>query len=271
MGSIIDYYNQFDEWGRLEREPVEFMVNFHFIKQYLKPGTHVLDNGAGPGKYAVALAQEGYDVTLTDLSPRLVGLAAGKVKECKLEERFRGIHVADARDLGRFEDGRFDAVMMLGPLYHLQQEEDRKQAARELFRVVKPGGHVFVAFMSRTRHLINSLLHPQSWKPNDTMDGIDEFMRTGVFNHSDDGRFTEAYYFPIDEIRPFMEQHGFDSVKLIASGSVVQSMNEEQWAYWRGRGPEEYQRFLNRIMEAAEDPYILGASSHLLYIGVKPQ
>lgn len=47
MGSIIDYYNQFDEWGRLEREPVEFMVNLHFIKQYLKPGTHVLDNGAG--------------------------------------------------------------------------------------------------------------------------------------------------------------------------------------------------------------------------------
>ncbi len=49
MSDIISYYNTFDEWGRLEREPVEFQVNWHYIKKYLPSAGHILDNGAGPG------------------------------------------------------------------------------------------------------------------------------------------------------------------------------------------------------------------------------
>jgi 2-polyprenyl-3-methyl-5-hydroxy-6-metoxy-1,4-benzoquinol methylase len=67
---IIDYYSSFDEWGRLEREPLEFRINWHFIKTNLPPKGKVLDNGAGPGKYSMELAKLGYNVTLTDLTPR---------------------------------------------------------------------------------------------------------------------------------------------------------------------------------------------------------
>ena len=52
MSKVIQYYNQFDEWGRLEREPIEFQVNWHYIKKYLPQKGYVLDNGAGPGKYS---------------------------------------------------------------------------------------------------------------------------------------------------------------------------------------------------------------------------
>lgn len=58
---IINYY------GRLEREPIEFQVNWHYIKKYLPRSGYVLDNGAGPGKYSIELAKDGYYVTLTDL------------------------------------------------------------------------------------------------------------------------------------------------------------------------------------------------------------
>lgn len=75
MNNIIDYYNSFDEWGRLDREPIEFQVNWHYIKKYLPQNGRILDNGAGPGKYSMKLANEGYKVTLTDLTRKLVEIA----------------------------------------------------------------------------------------------------------------------------------------------------------------------------------------------------
>ncbi|RKP53216.1 class I SAM-dependent methyltransferase [Cohnella endophytica] len=264
---VIRYYGSFDEWGRLDREPVEYLVNAHHIKENLSGSRRVLDIGGGPGKYAIALAREGYEVTLADLSPRLVEQARIKAREFGVESRMGGFHVADARDLSLFEDERFDASLMLGPMYHLQSSEDRLSAVTELNRVTKRGGIVFVAFMSRLRHLATSLLDPVGWRPNDNARSITEFMDTGMFDHSDEGRFTGAYFSDIDWIEGYMEENGFESVKLIASSSVAGAMKPEQWAYWRDRGEEE--TILRMVFEASESPYLLGSSSHLLYIGRK--
>ena len=128
MGSIINYYSMFDEWGRLDREPIEFHVNWHYIQKYLPETGKVLDNGAGPGKYAMRLAQHGYEVTLTDLVPRLVEIAQGKADELGVSEQFEGFHVMDARNLSVLQDEQFDASLALGPMYHLQDEQDRIQS-----------------------------------------------------------------------------------------------------------------------------------------------
>lgn len=269
MNKMIDYYNQFDEWGRLEREPLEFIINWHHIKSMLPQSGHILDNGAGPGKYAMELAKHSYDVTLTDLTPRLVQLAREKAAELGLMERYRGFHTANATNLSLFPSEHFDASLMLGPLYHLQQLEERNLAAKELYRVTRRGGYVFVAFMSRTRHLLTSLAYPQSWKPTDNMEAIRAFLDSGIFNHSDEGRFTGVYYYNIEDIKPFMEAHGFDTVKLIGSSSIAGGLGGEQLDYWRSRGEKEYTNFVQLVCESAEDVHLLGASSHLLYIGVK--
>jgi ubiquinone/menaquinone biosynthesis C-methylase UbiE len=269
LDKIIKYYSAFDEWGRLDREPIEFIVNRHFITKFLPQKGHVLDNGAGPGKYAIDLAIQGYKVTLTELTPGLVEIAKEKAKEFNVQDRFQGFYVGDARNLHMFEDEQFDASLMLGPLYHLQTEADRVSAVRELHRVTKKQGMVFVAFMSRIRKLATSLLFPEAWKPNHTVHGISEFMETGVFNHSDEGRFTGAYFFHIKDINPFMSENGFELVGLIGSGSVAGAMKTEQWDYWRGQGEDSYRKIMDMVFESAADPYILGASSHLLYIGKK--
>ncbi|MGG1634920.1 class I SAM-dependent methyltransferase [Paenibacillus sp. NRS-1760] len=269
MSKIIQYYNQFDEWGRLDRAPLEFIVNWHFIRNYLPERGHILDNGAGPGKYAMELADSGYDVTLTDLTPRLVQLAAEKAEELGLTDRFKGFHVADARSLSSFADETFDASLMMGPLYHLQKEEDREQAVKELYRVTRSGGYVFIAFMTRIRHLLNALAYPQSWKPLDSMDEIQQFMDSGVFNHSDEGRFTGAYYYDIDAIKPFMEVQGFETVKLIGSSSVAGALTTEQFDYWRSQGNKQFSDFMQMIYDSAENIHLLGSASHLLYIGIR--
>lgn len=269
MDRVLAYYQSFDEWGRLDREPVEFMVNSHHILSNLPAEGHILDIGAGPGKYSIALAMMGYQITLADMTPRLVELAKLKVKEAGVENRFNGFHVSDARDLSRYADEQFDASLILGPLYHLQTDEDRIKAIKECWRVTKQDGIVFVAFLSRLRHLTTSLLFPEAWKPNHTADGIMEFMESGIYNHTDEGRFTGAYYFNIEEIEPFMKAEGFEMVKLISSGSIAGTMTRDQWDYWRQRGEVEYKKVIEIVMEASESPYIQGLSSHLLYIGRK--
>lgn len=267
MKEIIEYYEAFDEWGRLNREPLEFTVNWYYISKYLPPSGHVLDNGAGPGKYAMELAKQGYRVTLSDLTPRFVSVAEEQAVRLQLESQFDGFHVLNAADLHLFSDEVFDASLMLGPLYHLQAEADRSKAADELYRVTKSGGVVFVAFQTRTRMLLNSLLHPGHWKPNHTMDNLEQFWATGRFNHEDKGRFTGAYYFDTAAIEPFMKEHGFEKVSLIGSTSVGALLRPEQVDYWRDQGDEAYRKYIELMISTAEDPALLGVSSHLLYIG----
>ncbi|MFD0771818.1 class I SAM-dependent methyltransferase [Bacillus sp. CGMCC 1.60114] len=269
VNKVVEYYSAFDEWGRLDREPLEFQVNWHYIQKYLPKTGKILDNGAGPGKYAMKLAEQGYRVTLTDLVPRLVNVGENKAKELDLFNQFDGFHVADARSLTILENEQFDASLMMGPMYHLQAEQDRNLAIKELYRVTKKDGIVYIAFMPRIKHVLSSLLYPQTWKPNDNMDSIQQFMRTGEFNHSDEGRFTGAYYFNIEDIQPFMESYGFETLNLIGSSNIGTLLSKEQWEYWQNRGDNEFAQLIELLKETATNPYVLGVSSHLLYIGKK--
>lgn len=265
MENVIDYYSRFDEWGRLDREPLEFIINWHYIKAHLPSHAHVFDNGAGPGKYAIELAKLGYNVTLSDLTPRLVEVAKEKASELGLTEQFSGFHVLNATNLNGIANEVFDASLMLGPLYHLQKEEERVKAVTELFRVTKKEGIVFVAFQSRMKMTLTSLQYPQHWKPNDSMDAIETFRNMGVFNHLDAGRFTGAYYFEIKDIKPFIESNGFETIALIGSSSIGGLISNEQRQAWEEKGESE--TLIKLLIELAWDPSILGVSSHLLYIG----
>lgn len=271
-GNVIKYYSQFgeNEWLRLDRLPLEFVVNLHYIREYFPAEGKVLDNGAGPGKYAVELARTGrYTVTLTDLTRGFVELAREKAEQFGVLEHFDGFYERDARDLSGLADNSFDAALMMGPLYHLQREEDRRTALAELNRVTKPGGIVCVAVRTREHWTLNSLLHPEQWPPHNNIDRIVEFQETGCFDHTDEGRYTGAYFFRTQEIVPFMEAGGFETIKLVGSTNLGCMLSGEQRAYWQAKGEGEYQKLVELIIWMADEPSIAGMSSHSLYIGRK--
>jgi ubiquinone/menaquinone biosynthesis C-methylase UbiE len=259
------------EWARLEQPldgRIEFAVHKAWIGRFLPPApARVLDIGGGPGRYAIWLAGQGYRVTLADLSPELLALAKDKAAEAGVE--LEGIVEANAADLSRFPDGGFDAALCMGPLYHLVEEEDRRQAVSELFRVLKPGGTVFAAFLNRLQTLRVAVNQDIPFFTPYTADMIKRYHETGLLDWAGiPGTFNLAHLYHPRDIAPFMEAAGFQTSALISSQSNAADV-QKHLALFAERQPELYEWALAEFIEQANEPSILGSGFHILYIGEK--
>lgn len=143
-GYLEAYYSEKDENTRLlsQHGQVEYLTTMHYIKQYVKPGSRILEVGAGTGRYAIALARAGYQVSAVELLAHNIDIFRTQMTE----NDHIDLHQGNALDLSRFESDSFDAVLVLGPLYHLYSDDDKCQALNEAKRVLKPDGVLFAAY-----------------------------------------------------------------------------------------------------------------------------
>lgn len=149
------YENEIDEGLRITEGfgQLELVRTQAVMRPYLSGGPlSIIDIGGGTGVHAAWLAEDGHAVHVIDPVPRHVENARD------LSNRHRQItaEVGDARQL-RADDETFDAAVVLGPLYHLTDREERLKALREARRVVRPGGKLFVAAVSRFASLFYGL------------------------------------------------------------------------------------------------------------------
>jgi S-adenosylmethionine-dependent methyltransferase len=262
MERIEEFYDQDPEreWVRLESVcPTEFAVTLRALAEYLPPApATVLDIGGGPGRYAIELAQRGYAVTLADLSVGLLDVGRRRAEEAGV--KLAAIEHCNALELGRFADGAFDAVLLLGPLYHLQKEEDRRQAVREAARVLPPGGAIFAAFMNRYAwHLALARIAPQlllTFK-----DRMDETLATGRLHPGD---WTAAYFAHPSEIRPLMEGAGFETLAVMVADGLIKALDDR-----KDLDDATREAVIDLCYRLSKDPAVLGAGGHLLYAGRK--
>ena len=257
------------EWARLENPDdgaIEFEVTCQALAKYLSPQARVLDIGGGPGRYAIWLAQRGHHVSLADLSPELLSIARTKISHAGVETMVDEIVVADARDLSHWADNSFEAVLSLGPFYHLPDPNDRNLAAAELHRVLRAGGSAFVSLMPRYAFLRRTLDIPDERRHLAQPDFMERVLNEGVFVNDVPGRFTDAYGVLPEEVPPFFEQHGFKTLALLsAEGIAVNS--QRALSELATADPTAYQAALDVIIQTAGDPSILGMANHLLYVG----
>lgn len=126
------------------------------LERYLPPPPALIaDVGGGPGRYALWLTERGYRVHLIDPVPLHIEQAYGAFR-VRPDVRLAGAEVGDARAL-RLADTSTDAVLLLGPLYHLPERADRLQALAEARRVCRPGGVVIAAAISRFASTLDGL------------------------------------------------------------------------------------------------------------------
>jgi ubiquinone/menaquinone biosynthesis C-methylase UbiE len=153
---LHDYYELGEERGRLDSGvgALELLRTKELILRHLPEAPcEVADVGGGPGRYAVWLAELGHRVWLRDVVPLYVEQATVATRHLDAVD----VAVGDARKLD-LADGSVDVVLLLGPMYHLQVEADRRRALPEAQRIVRPGGLLFVAAISRWAARLHGVL-----------------------------------------------------------------------------------------------------------------
>lgn len=266
---ILSFYRQTQESKRLTtntKGQLEFARTQEIITRYLpEPPAVVLDIGGGSGPYACWLAKEGYEVHLVDP----VDLHLEQAKEAsnqQPEHPIASISFGDARDL-RFSSMSVDAVLLLGPLYHLIDKDERLLALSEAHRVLRNGGVMIAAGISRFASMLHSFFDDRFRDPV-FIDTVQNDLETG-YHQNPTGNlkyFTDAYLHHPEEFSSEVIEAGFQHQATLAVEGPAW-LFESFEDYWTDPALRPVALDLIRKIEA--EPSLLGMSAHVLAIGTK--
>ncbi|HJP61638.1 MAG TPA: methyltransferase domain-containing protein [Gemmatimonadaceae bacterium] len=262
---ITDYYERTPEEARLRYGPgpLEEARTRELIERHLpKPPAEILDIGGGAGVYAFWLAERGYQVQLVDASPRLIEEA--RRRNSSGTSRLVSCNVGDARNI-QAEDESASAVLMLGPLYHLVDAEDRLTALREACRVLKPGGVLLAAGISRFASALDGLAR-ELFMDKRFGGIVERDLRDGQHRNDTERSdfFTTAYFHRPGELREEVANAGFivENVYGIEGPGWMLADLVERW-----KEPERRELVLRAARMLETEPFVIGSSAHLLAVG----
>jgi SAM-dependent methyltransferase len=265
---VVAHYEAVAEQSRLSADTgrLEFARTCEVIARFLPPAPAVvLDVGGGPGAYACWLARRGYRVHLVDAVPLHVEQARA-ASQAQPEHPLAGAAVGDARRLDH-ADGCADAVLLPGPLYHLPERSDRLAAWREACRVLKPGGVVLAAGISRFASALDGLRLGLFDDPAFAVLAERDLRDGQHCNPTGDPRyFTTAYFHRPEELGAEAAEAGLrHEATLGVEGPGWLLQNFEAW--WAEPRRRERLLWLARTLES--EPSMLGVSAHLLAVARK--
>jgi SAM-dependent methyltransferase len=260
---IAAHYTAVSEQFRLGPWSLERVRTWELLTRHLPPSPAVvLDVGGAAGVYALPLAARGYEVHLVD-PLRLHVQQALRASSQQPATPLASGTVGDARQLDH-PDGSVDAVLLFGPLYHLTSRADRIRALTEARRVLRPGGVLAAAAISRFASTCDGLLRGFLDEP-----GFEAIVERDVRDgqhRNPTGRpewFTTAYLHLPDELAREVTDAGLrlDAVLAVEGPAWMLSDIQQRLA-----DPARRERVLAAIRRVETEPSLLGASSHLLAI-----
>lgn len=254
---LNEYYSKYDEEGRLlsRHGSVEFLTTTRYIDRYLKKGMSILEVGAGTGRYSLNYAKKGFRVDAVELiHHNIEHFKANITADMDVQ-----IHQGNAINLSKFEDNRFDITLILGPLYHLYNVENKRQAVLEALRVTKPGGIIYIAFIMNDAVIIDWGL-----VSGNLAKGIKEGIVTNEFHCVG----TPELLFEMSTVREIyalMEKFPIEKLHMVASDGMTNHFRENI----DQADDELFDAWLEYHLYTCEREDLIGYSNHGLYVGKK--
>jgi SAM-dependent methyltransferase len=239
------------ELGRLYDETgqprLELVRTLELLERFLPPPpADVLDVGGGPGVYAAALTDRRYRV-------RLIDALASHVERARRDGRFEA-EVGDARALDS-PDESWDAVLLMGPLYHLTERRDRLDALAEARRVLRGEGVLLAVAISRYASLFDGFRFGRYDDPG-FAEVVERDLASGQHRNEQDveGWFTTAYFHHPEELEAEVREAGFVLERVLAiEGPAAWFSAATETRVWAARLTED-------------DPAVRAVSPHLLAV-----
>src|SRR5215510_7564674 len=262
---VARYFDEFGEreWTRLLNTPTEEVklhIHSHYLAQYVKKDSFILDAGAGAGRFTQILASLGATIVVADISRRQLELNKQYAEEFDFAKSVaKWLHL-DICDMSVLADKTFDAVVCYGnPLAYVFEKRD--QALQEILRVLKPAGKVFLS-VSSLWGSIHALL------PGVLTIGAQknaEIIRTGdLYFDTSEGLRHRCHLFRAVELKEFLESHQVSILNLSASNCLStvwgESLKEIR------ANPELWHELLRLEIEACQEPGCLEMGTHLLAV-----
>ncbi len=251
---VSDFYNENREEDRLTRSrhgQLEYATTMAYIHKYAGPGTKVLEIGAGTGRYSIALAKEGMDVTAVELVEANLKVLQESSKGLTGIRSFQG----DATDLKRFSDNTFDVTLCFGPMYHLYEKNEVNKAIDEAIRVTKPGGVIFFAFIS-----VYAIMYANYFQGNWAAGEEENFTEDYKVKHFKEQLFTG---YEVPEFEALFETKPVQWITTAGVDGILEPI-EDRADF--SIPDKDFKAFCKWYLAIAEKRELLGCTNHLLYI-----
>lgn len=251
---VSGFYEEYDEDGRLLRSrhgQLEYLTTMSYIHRFASEESRVLEIGAGTGRYSIALAREGMDVTAVEL----VGSNLEVLRENSRDIDNIRLYQGDATDLSMFSDCSFDITLVFGPMYHLYEKDEVDRAIDEAVRVTRPGGVLMFAFLS-----IFGIMYSNYFFGNWRSGQEENFSEDHKVRHFKEQLFT-GY-----DVTEFEQLFSEKPVEWITTAGVDGQLEPIEKRPDFSIPDEDFKDFVKWYLAFSEKRELLGGTNHLLYI-----
>ena len=251
---VSSFYIHYDEDGRTTKSrhgQLEYCTTMTYIHRYATTQSKILEVGAGTGRYSIALAKEGMDVTAVELVESNLAVLSENSKGMANIKSFQG----DATNLSRFPDNSFDVTLLLGPMYHLFEADEVNCAIDEAIRVTKPGGVILFAFIS-----VFAIMYANYFYGNWAEGQKENFTSDYQVRHFKEQLFT-GY-----EVTEFEELFHEKPVEWITTAGVDGLLQPIEKRPDFSMTDEDFKALADWYLAFSERRELLGSTNHLLYI-----
>jgi ubiquinone/menaquinone biosynthesis C-methylase UbiE len=215
------------------------------------------DLGCGTGKWGMKLLKSGFATTFVDHSGAMIEKTREKLEEFGPKAKGATLLVGDIVDLSSLEAEQFDLILAMGDPISICS--DAQKAARQMYRICRPGGTVIAT-------ADNQLAAVDYYLQKKDLDGLESLLRTGRTRWltADVEEQFELTTFTPGGLRSLFERAGFSVLKV--AGKTILPVREFKKTL---SDPGTFDRLMKLESELAGEGDLAARASHLQVIAKK--